>query len=80
MQYYNTDLKVAPPIRDDLSRKALIKAIKDGTIDCIASDLARHTSHENETTFDLASCGLIGLESCFGAVKKVLVDLSLIHI
>ncbi len=33
LQYYNTDLKVAPPIRDDLSRKALIKAIKDGTIE-----------------------------------------------
>ena len=74
LQSYNTDLKVAPPIRDDFSRKALIKAIKDGTIDCIATDHAPHTSHEKETTFDLASCGLIGLESCFGAVKKVLVD------
>ena len=74
LQHYNTDLKVAPPIRDDLSRKALIEAIKDGTIDCIATDHAPHTSHEKETTFDLASCGLIGLESCFGAVKKVLVD------
>ena len=74
LQYYNTDLKVAPPIRDALSRKALVEAIKDGTIDCIATDHAPHTSHEKETTFDLASCGLIGLESCFGAVKKVLVD------
>ena len=74
LQEYNTDLKVAPPIRDSSSREALIKGIKDGTIDCIATDHAPHNLHEKETTFDLAACGLIGLESCFGIVKKILVD------
>ena len=74
LQDYNTDLKVAPPIRDPSSREALIKGIKDGVIDCIATDHAPHGLHEKETTFDLASCGLIGLESCFGVVKKILVD------
>ena len=71
---YDTNFKVAPPIRDIRSREALIQGIKDGTIDCIATDHAPHTSHDKDTTFDLASCGLIGLESCLGAVKKVLVD------
>jgi len=71
---YDTNFKVAPPIRDIRSRKALIQGIKDGTIDCIATDHAPHTSHDKDTTFDLASCGLIGLESCLGVVKKVLVD------
>ena len=71
---YDTNFKVAPPIRDSKSRKALIQGIKDGVIDCIATDHAPHTIHDKETTFDLASCGLIGLESCFGVVKKVLVD------
>ena len=71
---YDTNFKVAPPIRDAKSRKALIQGIKDGIIDCIATDHAPHTSHDKETTFDLASCGLIGLESCLGVVKKVLVD------
>ena len=71
---YDTNFKVAPPIRDIKSRKALIQGIKDGIIDCIATDHAPHTSHDKDTTFDLASCGLIGLESCLGAVKKVLVD------
>ena len=71
---YDTNFKVAPPIRDIRSRKALIKGIKDGIIDCIATDHAPHTSHDKYTTFDLASCGLIGLESCFGVVKRVLVD------
>ncbi len=71
---YDTNFKVAPPIRDTMSRKALIQGIKDGIIDCIATDHAPHTSHDKDTTFDLASCGLIGLESCLGVVKKVLVD------
>jgi len=71
---YDTNFKVAPPIRDIRSRWALIQGIKDGIIDCIATDHAPHTSHDKDTTFDLASCGLIGLESCLGVVKKVLVD------
>ena len=71
---YDTNFKVAPPIRDIRSRRALIQGIKDGIIDCIATDHAPHTSHDKDTAFDLASCGLIGLESCLGVVKKVLVD------
>ncbi|MBE76988.1 MAG: dihydroorotase [Candidatus Marinimicrobia bacterium] len=71
---YDTSLKVAPPIRGDMSRKALIEGILDGAIDCIATDHAPHTLHDKETTFDLASFGMIGLESCFGIVKKILVD------
>jgi len=69
---YNTNLKVAPPIRTEYDRQSLIEAIKDGTIDCIATDHAPHTIEDKETTFDLASFGMIGLESCFGIVCKVL--------
>ena len=71
---FNTNLKVAPPIRSENDRQALIKAMKDGTIDCIVTDHAPHTIQDKETTFDLASFGMIGLESCFGVVKKILVD------
>jgi dihydroorotase len=70
---YNTDLKVAPPIRTQADQKALIKGAKDGTFDCIATDHAPHTIEEKEGTFDLAPFGMIGLESCFGAVNRVLV-------
>ena len=70
---FNTNLKVAPPIRTESDRLNLIKAVKDGTIDCIATDHAPHTIEDKETTFDLASFGMIGLESCFGAVSKVLI-------
>ena len=70
---FDTNLKVAPPIRTRLDRKALINALKNGTIDCIATDHAPHTIEEKEATFDLAPFGMIGLESCFGAVYKVMV-------
>ena len=69
---YNTNFKVAPPIRTEDDRKELIKAVKDGTFDCIATDHAPHTIEEKEATFELAPFGMIGLESCFGAVNKVL--------
>lgn len=70
---YNTNLKVAPPIRTEYDRKALIAALSDGTIDCIVTDHAPHTIEEKEAPFDLAPFGMIGLESCFGAVSKVVV-------
>tara|TARA_Y200000002_G_scaffold383012_1_gene402594 strand:+ start:2809 stop:4101 length:1293 start_codon:yes stop_codon:yes gene_type:complete len=69
---YDTNLKVGPPIRTENDRKSLISAVIDGTIDCIATDHAPHTIEDKETTFDLASFGMIGLESCFGVVNKVL--------
>ena len=69
---YNTNFKVAPPIRTEKDRKSLIKGLKDGTIDCIATDHAPHTIEEKEASFDMAPFGMIGLESCFGVVNKVL--------
>ncbi|MED5269105.1 MAG: dihydroorotase [Candidatus Neomarinimicrobiota bacterium] len=70
---FNTNLKVGPPIRSKSDRKKLIEGIKSGIIDCIATDHAPHTIEDKETTFNDAEFGMIGLESCFGAVNKVLV-------
>ena len=69
---YNTNLKVAPPIRSKNDKKALINAVKSGVIDCIATDHAPHTIEEKEGTFDIAPFGMIGLETCYGAVNKIL--------
>ena len=71
---YDTNLKVAPPIRGNADRKALINGLRDGTIDCIATDHAPHTIEDKELTFDLAAFGMTGLESCLGAVLKILVE------
>ena len=70
---FDTMIKVAPPVRGKDDRKALIEGIKSGLIDCIATDHAPHTIEDKETTFNDAEFGMIGLESCFGAVNKVLV-------
>jgi len=69
---YNSNLKVAPPIRSEADRQALIQAVVEGTIDCVATDHAPHTREEKEATFANAPFGMIGLESAFGAVNKVL--------
>ncbi len=73
LETYDTNLKVAPPIRSEMDRKGLVQAVLDGIFDCIATDHAPHTIEEKEGTFDLAPFGMIGLESCFGVVNKVLV-------
>ena len=69
---YNPNAKVAPPLRTEGDRKRLVKAIKTGTINCIASDHAPHSIEDKEKDFKHAPCGMIGLESSFGVVNKVL--------
>jgi dihydroorotase len=60
---YNTNAKMNPPLRTKQDIKAIIEGLKDGTIDCIASDHAPHTSEEKNREFDLAPFGIIGLET-----------------
>ncbi len=69
---FNTHAKVAPPLRRDEDRDALIAGLKDGTIDCIATDHAPHTIEEKEEDFISAPCGMIGLESAFAVINTVL--------
>ena len=69
---YDTHTKVAPPLRSELDRKALIKGLLDGTINCIATDHAPHTIEEKEMDLIHAPCGMIGLESAFGLAHTVL--------
>ena len=71
---YDTNSKVAPPIRTQSDKEALISGIKDGTIDCVATDHAPHTIEDKEKDYNHASCGMIGLESSFGLVCKTLME------
>jgi len=64
---FNSNLKVAPPIRSEQHRKALIDGLADGTIDCIATDHAPHNIEEKESDFMHSSCGMIGLETAFSS-------------
>lgn len=75
---YDTNTKMNPPLRTREDVDACIKGLKDGTIDCIASDHAPHSIEEKETEFEYAPNGIIGLETELGLVlselfhKKVL--------
>ena len=65
---FDTNFKVKPPIRSKKDRSALIKGLKDGTINCIASDHAPHALHQKEVEFDYAAFGMVGLETLFALV------------
>jgi dihydroorotase len=60
---YNTNAKMNPPLRTRKDREAVITAIKDGTIDAIATDHAPHSILEKDIEFDQAANGIIGLET-----------------
>jgi dihydroorotase len=60
---YDTASKVNPPLRSEADRKAMLKAIADGTADAIATDHAPHREDEKCVEFSLAPFGLIGLET-----------------
>src|ERR1022692_4387599 len=70
---YDTNFKMNPPLRTEADRKALIAGLKDGTLDCIATDHAPHTDYEKDREFDYAPNGIIGLETALPVVLEVLV-------
>ena len=59
----DTRLKMNPPLRTEDDRQALIQGLKDGTIDCIATDHAPHAREEKEVPFEQAPMGTTGLET-----------------
>ena len=65
--------KMNPPLRTEADRQALIEGLRDGTIDCIATDHAPHASEEKEVPFESAAMGVTGLETAFAAIHTDLV-------
>jgi dihydroorotase len=65
--------KMNPPLRAEGDRQALIDGLRDGTIDCIATDHAPHVAEEKEVPFEQAAMGVTGLETAFAAVHTDLV-------
>lgn len=66
LKTYDTNLKINPPLRSHKDIKEILDALKDGTIDCIASDHAPHSIEEKELEFDYAPNGIVGLETSIG--------------
>ncbi len=65
---YDTDAKMYPPLRTEEDRRALVKGLKSGVIDCIATDHAPHAKDEKDLDFDLAPFGIIGLQTLLPAL------------
>jgi dihydroorotase len=65
--------KMNPPLRSETDRRALVDALKNGLIDCVATDHAPHAAHEKEVPFEQAPMGTTGLETAFAALYTELV-------
>jgi dihydroorotase len=71
---YDTNFKMNPPLRTQADIDAVIEGLKDGTIDCIASDHAPHSIEEKEMEFIYAPNGIVGLETELGLAITQLVE------
>jgi len=60
---YDPSTKMNPPLRSEADRRALVEALRDGTIDAIATDHAPHTVDDKNVEYEEAAFGVVGLET-----------------
>jgi dihydroorotase len=70
---YDTNFKMNPPLRTAADVAACIQSVKDGTLDCLATDHAPHRAEEKELEFANAPNGILGLEGALALYIKALV-------
>jgi len=63
--------KVNPPLRTEADRLAVIQGLKEGTIDCIATDHAPHTAADKQKEYQQAASGISGFETAFGSLMSL---------
>jgi len=68
---FDTNAKVNPPLRTKEDIQALIKGLKDGVIDAIATDHAPHTMADKNCGLELAAFGISGFETAFGCLMSL---------
>jgi dihydroorotase len=68
---FNTNAKVNPPLRTKEDIQALIKGLKDGVIDAIATDHAPHTLADKNCGLEQAAFGISGLETALGCLMSL---------
>jgi dihydroorotase len=74
------NVKMNPPLRREDDRQALLEALRDGTISCVATDHAPHSREEKDVPFEAAPFGVIGLETAFAALYTHLVEPGLLRL
>jgi dihydroorotase len=60
---YDASTKMNPPLRSEADRQAVVEALRDGTIDAIATDHAPHTVDDKKVEYEQAAFGVVGLET-----------------
>ena len=80
VRYLDPNLKMNPPLRSADDRRALVEALRDGTICAVATDHAPHARHEKEVPFEEAPFGVTGLETAFAALYTHLVEPGLVSL
>lgn len=68
---YDTNARTDPPLRSDADARALIEGLKDGTIDCVASDHSPRRWIDKACEFDQALPGISSLETTFGLLMRL---------
>jgi len=74
------NVKMNPPLRAEEDRQALIEALRDGTIEAVATDHAPHARHEKDVPFEEAPFGVTGLETAFSVLYSRLVEPGLLSL
>jgi len=77
---YDTSTKMNPPLRSEGDRQAVLAGVRDGTIDCIATDHAPHTVDDKKVEFDQAAFGVVGLETAVALCLDRLVGARLLEL
>jgi dihydroorotase len=70
---FDPNTKMKPPLRTKRDAEALLEALADGTIDCVATDHAPHATAETEGEYDRAANGILGLETAVSLLLDRLV-------
>jgi dihydroorotase len=68
---YDTNCKMAPPLRTRADVEAVRAGLADGTIEVVASDHAPHHRDEKDVEFEQAANGIVGLETSLGLGLKL---------
>jgi dihydroorotase len=74
------NVKMNPPLRSEQDRAALLEALREGTIEAVATDHAPHATHEKEVPFEAAPFGVTGLETAFAVLYTRLVEPGLLSL
>ena len=68
---WGAQAKVNPPLRTERDRQAMVRALKDGVIDAIATDHAPHTTADKQKDYAAAASGISGFETAFGSLMTL---------